>query len=147
MLVFFGCSQLRHHSPALPCPNQYSGSLWPTSPEAQMHRFRHSPSSGLWVCMRVGTSLICTLPGACGLRHPPVVHSLPPNFRFGLNTRHSPEGVLDRLAARWREDWSCCCRGIPQSAPDGLFLFEKILLLNPAAPYKEGPVLSHSPPL
>ena len=28
-----------------------------------------------------------------------------------------------------------------------LFLFEKILLLNPATPYKEGPVLSHSPPL
>ena len=85
--------------------------------------------------------------GACGLRHPPVVHSLQPNFRLGLNTRHSPEGVLDRLAARWREDWSCCCRGIPQSAPNGLFLFEKILLLNPAAPYKEGPVLSLSPPL
>ena len=28
-----------------------------------------------------------------------------------------------------------------------LFIFEKFLLLNPAAPYKEGPVLSHSPPL
>ena len=28
-----------------------------------------------------------------------------------------------------------------------LFLFEKILLLSPAAPYKEGPFLSHSPPL
>ena len=28
-----------------------------------------------------------------------------------------------------------------------LFLFEKFLLLNPAAPYSEGPVLSHSPPL
>ena len=27
------------------------------------------------------------------------------------------------------------------------FFFEKIILLNPAAPYKEGPVLSHSPPL
>ena len=27
------------------------------------------------------------------------------------------------------------------------FLFEKFLLLNPAAPYKEGPVLSHSLPL
>ena len=44
-------------------------------------------------------------------------------------------------------DWSCCCRRVPQSAPEGLFLFEKFLLLNPAAPYKEGPVLSHSPPL
>ena len=26
-------------------------------------------------------------------------------------------------------------------------LFKKFFLLNPAAPYKEGPVLSHSPPL
>ena len=31
--------------------------------------------------------------------------------------------------------------------PESLFLFEKIFLLNPAAPYKEGSVLSHSPPL
>ena len=45
----------------------------------------------------------------------------------------------------WRGDWSCCCcRGIPQSDPE---FFEKILLLSPAAPYKGGPVLSHSPPL
>ena len=28
-----------------------------------------------------------------------------------------------------------------------LFPFEKFLLLDPATPYKEGPVLSHSPPL
>ena len=38
-------------------------------------------------------------------------------------------------------------QGNSQSAPEGLFLFGKILLLNPAAQYKEGPVLSHSPPL
>ena len=31
-------------------------------------------------------------------------------------------------------DWSCCCRGITQSAPEGLFSFGKILLLNPTAP-------------
>ena len=49
--------------------------------------------------------------------------------------------------AQWRGDWSCYCRGIPRTAPEGLFLFEKILLLNPAAPYKEGSVLLHSPPL
>ena len=37
---------------------------------------------------------------------------------------------------------------LPQSVSFfSLFRFEKILLLNPAAPYKEGPVLSHSPPL
>ena len=44
--------------------------------------------------------------------------------------------------------WSCCCRGIPQSAPEGLSFWEKsscsILWLPP---YKEGPDLSHSPPL
>ena len=31
-----------------------------------------------------------------------------------------------------------CCRGIPHSAPDGLFLFGKILLLNPVAPSVQG---------
>ena len=37
---------------------------------------------------------------------------------------------------------------LPQSVSFfSLFRFVKILLLNPAAPYKEGPVLSHSPPL
>ena len=56
---------------------------------------------------------------------------------------HSRDGRV----AGWRTDRSCCCRGVPQSAPEGLFLFEKILLLNPATPYKEGPVLLHSPPL
>ena len=44
-----------------------------------------------------------------------------------------PAGV-----AGWRGDWSCCCRGIPQSAPKGLFLFGKILLLNPVAPAVQG---------
>ena len=52
---------------------------------------------------------VCTLPGRCS---------------------HSPDGQVDG----WRGEWSCCCRGIPQSAPEGLFLFEKILLLNPGAP-------------
>ena len=55
------------------------------------------------------------------------------------------ERKTDKKISGWRGAWSCCCRRIPQSAPKGLF--EKILLLNPAAPYKEGPVLSHSPPL
>ena len=35
----------------------------------------------------------------------------------------------------------------PRVSLFSLFLFEKFLLLKPAAPYKEGPVLSHSPPL
>ena len=35
-----------------------------------------------------------------------------------------PNGLLG-----WRGDWSGCCRGIPQSAPEGLFLFGK----NPPA--------------
>ena len=50
----------------------------------------------------------------------------------------SPTALQEHWAARWRGDWSCCCRGIPQSAPEGLFLFGKILLLNPAAPSIEG---------
>ena len=43
-----------------------------------------------------------------------------------------------RQAARWTGDWSCCCSRIPQSAPEGLFLFEKILVLNPATPSIQG---------
>ena len=35
----------------------------------------------------------------------------------------------------------------PQVSLFSLFLFEKFLLLNPATPYKEGPVLLHNPPL
>ena len=47
--------------------------------------------------------------------------------------RTVPGGV-----AGWRRDWSCCCRGIPQSALEGLFLFGKILLLNPMTPSVQG---------
>ena len=76
------------------------------------------------------------------------MYTLPPSspwcFVFGLDTCLSPTG--GQVAGR-RGDWSCCCRRIPQSAPKGLFLFEKILLLTPGTPYKEWPVLSHSPPL
>ena len=75
------------------------------------------------------SSEVCTLPGALGLG------SIPPT------------PLQECWVAGWRGDWSCCCRRIPQSAPECLFLFEKILLLSPATPYKEGPVLSHSPPL
>ena len=54
-------------------------------------------------------------------------------------------------AAGWRGGWSCCCRRIPQTVPEclfiPLFLFEKFLLLSPGTPQREGPVLSHSPPL
>ena len=42
---------------------------------------------------------------------------------------------------------NCCQVSLSLSFFFPLFLFEKFLLLNPAAPYKEGPVLSHSPPL
>ena len=45
---------------------------------------------------------------------------------------------LDGQLARCRGHWSCCCRGILQSASEGLFLFGKILLFNPAAPSMEG---------
>ena len=45
----------------------------------------------------------------------------------------------DGRVAGVRGDWRCCCRGIPQSAPEGLFLLGKILL-NPAAPSIQGRV-------
>ena len=47
---------------------------------------------------------------------------------------------LDGLVARWRRGWSCCCRGLPQSAPKSLFLFGKILLLILATPSVQGRV-------
>ena len=56
---------------------------------------------------------------------------------FGLDNPHSPVGAQIN-ATRWRGDWSCCCKRIPQSAPEGLFLFEKIFLLNPATPSVQG---------
>ena len=51
-----------------------------------------------------------------------------------------PTAPRECRAAGWRGYWSCCCRGIPQSAPSGLFLFGKILLLNPVTPSMQGRV-------
>ena len=79
-------------------------------------------------------TLVHSLVGACRLR--PL-----PTPRCALSPSASDLGWQG-----WGGDWSCCCRGIPQSGPEGLSLFRKILLLNPATPYKEEPVLSHSPP-
>ena len=98
----------------------------------------HSPRSVsvVLVHLRIARSLVWCL--WCW------VHTLPGTEDLGSI---SPTPLRECRAAWWRGDWSCCCRRIPQSSPEGLFLFEKILLLNLAAPYKEGPVLSHSPPL
>ena len=48
----FVCSQRRWPSQALLHPDQHWGSLQPSSAAAWTHRFRHSPSCGLWVCTR-----------------------------------------------------------------------------------------------
>ena len=51
-------------------------------------------------------------------------------------------------AARYRGDWSCCCRRVPQTAPESLFILGKILLLNPVAPSIPGRAcLLTQPPL
>ena len=80
----------------------------------------------------------------CGLRALRVVHS-PQGLGCEL------EAFFTTLEAGWGGGWSGCCWRIPQMATEclffSLFLFEKFLLLNPAAPYKEGPVLSHTPTL
>ena len=85
------------------------------------------------------------LPGGCtqtlvGVYTPwlvPVV-SVPSKIRWShsLVGAHTPwcAHSQDRWVGRLTVDWNCCCRGIPQSAPKGLFLFGKILLLSPAAP-------------
>ena len=75
---------------------------------------------------------------------PTEVHTLPSVSDLGSM---SSTTLQEHQAARWRGKWSCCYRRIPQTSPECLFLFEKILVLNPASPYKEGPVFSHSPPL
>ena len=62
---------------------------------------------------------VCTLPSRC--------------FGYGLDIPHTSAGVPDGRVAGWRGAWSCCCKGIPQNVPEGLFLFGKILLLSPAA--------------
>ena len=89
-------------------------------------------------------SLSCTLPGWCLWSH---VVCTPPALVVMIWAGYPPTAPWERRAARWRRDWSCCCSRDPQIAPKGLFLFEKILLLSPATPSKEGPVLSLSPPL
>ena len=89
-----------------------------------------------------GPSVIRTLLGACGLRS--LKLHFPHALDLGLLPATPPQ---EHGSAKWRGDWSCCCRRIPQTAPKDIFLFEKILLLNPATLYKEGSVLLHSPPL
>ena len=95
--------------------------------------------------MRAWGLLWCTLSPVPMVSGPPKVCTLP--LVLQIWARYPPTPLRERRAAGRRGDRSCCCWRIPQSAPEGLFLFEKILLLSPDAPYKEGPVLSHSPPL
>ena len=57
------------------------------------HRFRRSPSSGLWVCTH---RAFCDPVGTHGLRTTGGVHSpssCPPGFRFLLPAPHSPTGA------------------------------------------------------
>ena len=103
--------------------------------------------------------LICTLPGACGLSslldeaqtlpsgwaHPLVAGHTPPVGACSLSSlQHEVRTVpglcaqSPRRVAEWRGDWSCCYRGISQSAPKGIFVLGKILLLNPVAPSMQG---------
>ena len=125
-------------------PDQHSGGLQPSSPAAPglAGSFVHPPQGYGWV-----RGLFCcvTLPGALDMVSGPLnVCTLPGVSDLGSIPRSPPR---ECQVATWRGDWSCCCRIIPQTAPECVFLFEKILLLNRAAPFKEGPVLSHSPPL
>ena len=92
----------------------------------------------------VGPSVICTLLGASGIRSLRVVLSQVIQI-WACCPLHLCGSTWQ--AAGWRRDRICCCRRIPQSAPECLFLLAKILLLNPVTPYKEGRVLSHSSPL
>ena len=113
---------------ASPSPYPHSGSLWPSSPAAALNPQVQELTLLRTMDAGAGPSLIHTLLGACGLISLRVALSL--YFECGLM---SPTPLREPWASRWRGDWSCCCRRISQSAPKGLFLFEKILLLNPVA--------------
>ena len=52
-----------------------------------------------------------------------------PDGTCSLSSLRDEVRIVPRWVEGWRGDWSCCCRGIPQSAPEGLFLFGK----NPPA--------------
>ena len=79
-----------------------------------------------------GPSDVCTVPSASDVglgalygasavaMGPFQVHTLPGASDVGVVT---PTPPLECWAAVWRGDWSCCCRRIPQSAPECLFFF------------------------
>ena len=103
--------------------------LWSQFPHER--RCGHSPVDAhhpWWVCTLPG-HCAHSLVGACGLR--PLRDEV---WTLPSRCAHSP----DWRVTGWRADSSCCCRGIPQSAPQGLCFFGKILLLNPAAPSLQG---------
>ena len=142
-MVFFGCSQLRQPTPALLRLDLHSGSLKPSSPEAlgptgsgthpppgygcAAHRaFLDLHSSR---CLWSHVSLSCMLLGWCMWSR---VCTLPQVLRIW--TQYPPQPCGSSQAARWRGGWNWCCRRVPQSAPEGLFHFGKIFLLNPDAP-------------
>ena len=103
-----------------------------------------------------GPSMVCTLPSASGVVSGPSkvctlpdtsdvcpeVCTLPSALDLG-SMPPIPPWVERRLELLLQENSPNC----PQVSFFFFFFFEKILLLNPDAPYKEGPVLSHSPPL
>ena len=81
-------------------------------------------------------SLIRTLPGTWGLNYlQDEVQTLlvaghpAPGGACSLSSLPDEMRTVPRWVVGWRGDWSCCCKGIPQSAPEGLFLLGK----NPPA--------------
>ena len=76
--------------------------------------------------------------GAYGVRPPQVCTSATPCALDLVSIPPHLRGNADGWVVGGRGDWSCCCWKITQSAPEGLFLFGKILLLNPAAPSIQG---------
>ena len=107
-------------------------------------------------------SLIRTLLVACGLTSlQDEVQTLPGRCVLSRDGVHSPRSLLTLPSCLWpqflrrrgvdtpgmvrwpggEETRAVAAGEFPKVPPEGLCLFEKILLLNPANPYKEGPVL------
>ena len=122
MLVFWAAANTGGLAQIFSLPYQPSGSLQSSSAAAPW-----PTGSGTHLLLAMGAHAQGAFRGAhtlwflrCGLR-PSKVHNPPGASDLGLMP---PKPSQECWAARWRGDWSCCCRKIPQSAPEYLSFWE-----------------------
>ena len=134
-------------------------------------RFYCLTSSGLWMCVHTGPSLICTLLGACGFTSelhcprsvsvvsgPPKDLTLPCQWLWSrvcslllvlrIWVQYPPHLHASARRPGGEETGAAAAVEFPK-VPLRVFFFlrKSSCSILPLPPYKEGPVLSHSPPL